>query len=130
MAGNRRWYQFQLGTLMIVVTILATFLGYHVNWIRQRHKFLVEVDRSADGRYFPLARSRPTQAPGLLWLFGERPCDCVTVSINDTANEGLNGDSQHLLKRAKRLFPEAALSTMYVSPQGKARVEPAEKLGY
>jgi hypothetical protein len=37
---RRRWYQFGLRTLFVVVAVVAAFLAYHVNWIRQRRVFL------------------------------------------------------------------------------------------
>ncbi len=136
MAGRWRWFQFKLRTLMIVVTILAVFLGYPINWMRQRHNFLIQVDRSGSFyRRGPVvgpvtAQSKPAEAPLLLRVFGERGQERIVVSINDAAKEGLNEDSQELLNSAKRLFPEAELLTVYVSLQGQAQVELAEKLGY
>ncbi len=33
---RRQLFQFGLGTVLVVVTVLAVFLGYGLNWIRQR----------------------------------------------------------------------------------------------
>ena len=41
---RRRWFQFGLRGLLGVVTVLAAFIAYHVNWIRQQHQLLHEAD--------------------------------------------------------------------------------------
>ena len=33
---RRRFFQFGLGTMFLLVTVLCAFLGYHLNWIRER----------------------------------------------------------------------------------------------
>ena len=68
----RRWFKwswltFSLRTLFVVVTVLAVFIAYHANWIRQRHTYLQDHPGAAD----ELATPRSTSAPGLLWIFGE-----------------------------------------------------------
>jgi hypothetical protein len=35
-APNRRWFQWSLRTLFVVVTVFGCWLGYEFNWIRQR----------------------------------------------------------------------------------------------
>ena len=41
-APNRRWFRYGLRTLFVVVTAVACWLAYELNWIYQRHKFLAE----------------------------------------------------------------------------------------
>jgi len=80
--NHRRWLRFSLRTLLIVVTLLAAFIAYHVNWIRQRHEVISGQfdpdiiffcrDRPIAGnlhRVLPLT-PRPPRGPGLTWLFG------------------------------------------------------------
>jgi hypothetical protein len=69
---RRRWFRFSLRTMFVVVTVVAIFVAYHVNWIRQRHEFL-----KTEVATFP-SQSRPS-APGLLWMFGEKGVPNLTV---------------------------------------------------
>ena len=43
---NRRYFQFSLRTLFALMTILCVWLGYQLNWIRERHKALEELQQS------------------------------------------------------------------------------------
>ena len=47
-APKRRW-TFTLRTLFVVVTVFGIWLGYEMNWIRERHAFLT---RRAEFRDF------------------------------------------------------------------------------
>jgi len=42
----RRWFRFSLRTMFVVVTVFAVWLGYQVNWIRERKKLRVEWEES------------------------------------------------------------------------------------
>ena len=89
----RRWFRFSLRTLFVLVTVVCVWLGYQLNWIRQRRDVLGsgevlvfdEVDRE----------SRP---PSLLWLFGEHGYSMMACSHNVTDEEAI-----------KRLFPESEI---------------------
>jgi hypothetical protein len=51
-APKRRWFQFTLRTLFVVVTVLACWLGYAVSWIKQRHAFLAQpMTKPPPGRW-------------------------------------------------------------------------------
>ena len=70
----RRRFQFRLRTLLIAVAVLAVpmaWVGYSLNWIRQRHAIL---DRQPPRVWSSSWGLLPTtaNAPGGLWLFGER----------------------------------------------------------
>jgi hypothetical protein len=41
---KRRWFAFSLRTLFVVVTLVACWLGYELNWIRQRRDFAARVE--------------------------------------------------------------------------------------
>lgn len=79
-APRRRWSAFSLQTLFVVVALLATPLGwvaYSLNWIRQRHEFrehhvALEFPTVLRGpSFFEMEECQP-EAPGCLWIFGER----------------------------------------------------------
>jgi hypothetical protein len=40
---RRRWFQFGLGTLFVVVTIFAVWLGWELKFIRERQAFLMRA---------------------------------------------------------------------------------------
>jgi hypothetical protein len=88
----RRWFRFSLRTMFVLVTVVCVWLGYQLNWIRQRREVLnsgeflgfQEVDRE----------SRP---PSLLWLFGERGYSALACSKNV--------DKEAI----ERLFPESTI---------------------
>jgi hypothetical protein len=94
---NRRYFQFSLRTLFALMTILCIWLGYQLNWIRERHKALEELQQSrvVFDAYKP--------APWSIRLI-ERGVPCIAVDP-DVAR-----DAQKV-GRLKRLFPEATLCT-------------------
>ena len=51
---KRRWPRFTLRTLFVVVTVFGCWMGYQLNWIRQRHVVLEnnEVVISSVGFYW------------------------------------------------------------------------------
>lgn len=99
----RRRCSFGLRTLLLIVAIAAAplaWVGYSLNWIRERHGFL---HRGTDGpveittlaiRY----ANNPPRAPGCLWLLGERGVTLIELPP-DSKRTGLHGTAQ-------RLFPE------------------------
>lgn len=113
---HRRWFQFGLRTMFVVVTVVAVFIGYHVNWIQQRRaartpqpvfpgsKYLVEAMDMSKGSL---------RAPGLLWIFGEKGVDelCVVFTFPDRARGEISNESaldeEVEAERIHRLFPEA-----------------------
>ncbi|MBI2825910.1 MAG: hypothetical protein HYX69_14590 [Planctomycetia bacterium] len=42
---RRRWFQFGLGTMFLLVTLFALWLAWELNFIHQRQAFLAWVDR-------------------------------------------------------------------------------------
>lgn len=112
---NRRW-SFSLRTLFVLVTLLACWLAYQVNWIRQRHMLLdqqkvlaEEWDRRHQKQwaYATLTVNAPT-APGLLWLFGEEGFGEIPLILVEK-DPGHPVDEASEMRTASRLFPEATL---------------------
>jgi hypothetical protein len=120
LAKPRRSFRFSLRTLFVVVTVFACWLGYQLNWIRERHAYLSKADAFFAGA--PLAPSRfrwnvtmaddpdlqrwsasvglPARAPWSLRIFGEPAVAMIDVTDEEFA--------QDWVKRGRRLFPEAA----------------------
>ena len=94
-ATRTRRLRFGLRTLFVLVTIVACWLGYSMNWIHQRREALASGTMQVSGP--DVALFFPPRAPGGLWLFGEKGEYEIIVPSND------EGDGQ----RAIRLFPEA-----------------------
>jgi hypothetical protein len=65
LAPSRRLFRFSLRTLFVVVTVFCVWLGYNLNWLRQRRAVI------QDSRSIQLIME-PHSAPGLLWVFGEQ----------------------------------------------------------
>jgi hypothetical protein len=97
-APRRRWFRFSLRTMLVVVTVFGCWMGYQVNWIRERHAAF--RDRRLQITRIPPPGFAPA-APQLLWLFGES--GITGVFLMDP--ELTPGD----LERLKSLFPEACV---------------------
>ncbi len=119
-APNRRWLQWSLRTLLVVVTVIACCLSYATNWARQRQRAL--------GRYVPLAQSsaglQPDRGPEIsaplpLLPLGEAGiANLRVIFILAGANESreqLSSDEQRFVAAASRLFPEAAVEIVRIS---------------
>jgi hypothetical protein len=98
---RRHWFRFSLRTLFLVVTVVGCWLGYYLNWARERHEILsTGTAREAGGLWatgvytsYPLG-----DLPLVLRLFRERRLRRV-------------GTSQANLDRVRKLFPEAEVET-------------------
>ena len=102
---RRRWFRFSLRTLFVVVTVFAAWLGWELNWIRERRLIANGAPRWVvfDTQLGTQHLVQP-KAPGILWIFGEPGYAAVrlVVCIDDQ-----NGDEDKEIMRAKGLFPES-----------------------
>ncbi len=92
---RRRWFRFSLRALFLVVTAFGCWLGYQLNWIRQREEFLAS-GRGSESIY--VISHQPIRAPRVLSLLGER--GRVLIEVSDSRD----------VAEARRLFPEANIS--------------------
>ena len=115
---KRRWFAFSLRTLFVMMTV-ACCMGYQLNWIRQRHSFASKhaAIGSASGHRGGLSSGwgqKQRVAPGLLWFFGEpaaaRICPLIVIDQYD----GSSLMDHEEIQLARRLFPEADVTPMYV----------------
>ncbi len=122
---DRRWLRFSLRTLFVVVTVLASWLGYELNWVRQRHQLLNRPDvlhwdqTTVVGvnLLVQLPKETPPRAPGLLWLFGETGIVELAWLIDESQfDESRSMDSYQEVQLARALFPEATLIEVYPRP--------------
>lgn len=93
--------RYSLRALLAVMTLLAAWCGYSVDWIRQRDAAL-DVEHIDVGMVSVTEwMNGPPAAPGMLWLFGEEGYLRICFDIN----EGWEQEQRRLAS----LFPEAEI---------------------
>jgi hypothetical protein len=100
--------------MFVVVTAVACWLGYELNWIRRRHAFLareLEMQEVEKVRYPPPAQF--VAAPSFLGLFGEPGYENVPVCGAGPYSTKFDGAAR--LKEAAALFPEATIEEWRMS---------------
>lgn len=109
--------------MFLLVMVLAAFMAYHVNWIRDRQAVLNQasaVSKAPRPPHFGTMGSWPSstlpepepqpKAPGLLWFFGEEGTAAITLEFTSQIGyspDDLGDNDRKELDRVKRLFPEA-----------------------
>jgi hypothetical protein len=99
----RRWFAIRLRTMFVLAAVLSvplTWVGYSLNWIRERHRVLNDVRSTAENGPDP-------QAPGLLWLFGERGRQDLWLRQKSPVD----------LRYAATLFPEGRIGRLIENEQ-------------
>ncbi len=99
---------FRPRTLFVVVTAVACWLTYELNWVRQRRHEIITGS--------VVARQGPThvRAPGVLSAFGEQGYTSITVLIPN-CHRVTTADEQEMA-RIQRLFPEATIDYLSGTP--------------
>ena len=100
-APKRPWYRFSVRWLFVVVTLFACclgWLGYQLNWIRQRHAALAGRNTHAQ---------LVNEPPGMLGLFGEPGFEWIGVSFPPRAGGALTQSELEEIERLQTLYPEA-----------------------
>jgi hypothetical protein len=113
---RRRWFQFGLGTMFLVVTVFAIWLGYKVNWMHERHQFIAQEKASAEARSVPVSFDSAyskTRAPGLLWTLHEPGYWAMFVIAEGDSESALTSHDYERLRIARRLFPEAKITAVH-----------------
>src|SRR6266702_5950070 len=98
-AHKRRWFQFSLRTLFIVMTLFGCWLGYQLSWIRQRHALLSPQQVYGCGTV--TVYQGGTSAPWSIRVFGEPGYGELIVEVDDCS------DADDTKRRVEMLFPEA-----------------------
>jgi hypothetical protein len=100
---RRRWFSFSLRTMFVAVSLFCMWLGYELNWIRERRAFL-RMNMQKDSLAVP--------APWSIRVLGERGYFIVYVQTRYRkviSDETLDVETIRRLNDARRLFPEAAI---------------------
>jgi hypothetical protein len=98
---RRRWFQFSLATMLVIVTLLSGFLAYHANWIRQRREVIRKVELNYDNSH--------ASPPGLLWMFNEQGYKSLCLRFGPTLGRPLSSVEDAEISRVQRLFPESVV---------------------
>ena len=96
---RRRWWQFRLRTLLVAVLLVSiplAWVGYSLNWIRQRRAAVQNPELK-----LVIPTHNYPDAPGGLWLFGEQGQHAFIRCPDYWTNEQVN--------RIRRLFPETRI---------------------
>ncbi len=96
---NHSWFRFSLRTLFVFMTVFACWLGYELNWVRQRHALLGRRDVLDWSESHKGAEPTRPAPPGQLWLVGEKGVGRLVV--------GETNEQEYI--EAQRLFPEATI---------------------
>jgi hypothetical protein len=106
---RRRWFQFSLGTLFVVVTVFALWLGWQAKIVRDRKNFLMmlndyeaaQIENLPPGSPVSIAINYPSfEEPTLpFWRhwMGDKARGVILLPVNAT--------DEHL-RMARELFPE------------------------
>jgi hypothetical protein len=107
---RRRWFQFRLRTLLVAMTVacaVSSWVGYQLNWIRERHAIMADgapmQNSQVLGRCTEVSYDNVVGAPWSLRLLGERGCCNLVLTFKKS-------DPQ--TARIRRLFPEAQVSSV------------------
>ena len=85
--------------MFVVVTVFACWLGYELNWIRQRHQAGAWIEANPPS-FRPMSKIYQTGSlPWSLRILGESPMELIELEIDD----------QSRLNEISKLFPEAAV---------------------
>jgi len=101
-APKRRWFRFSLRTLFVVVTVIACWLGWSLNWMRDRAEARAWIQEH--GYLVPRELvPRPVAAPWGLRLFREQG----EFSVGIEAQKVPVNELKPLARKLQRLFPES-----------------------
>jgi hypothetical protein len=109
--SRRRWFQFGLRTMFVVVTVFAVWLAWELKAVRDRRDFLALIDAVDLAESKPMfsvfLEDRPplSATPGTipfwrLWL-GDKPIEKIHLPLNW---------SHEQLEKTRSMFPEARVS--------------------
>jgi hypothetical protein len=102
-APKRRWFQFSLRTLFVVITVTAigcAALRAH-NWSVRRQTFL------ESGACLASSHTDDHHAPLPLRLMGEQGYLEIRVGLIGTFDVPLSAEQENEVERIRQLFPEA-----------------------
>jgi hypothetical protein len=119
---RRRWFSFRLLSLLIVVTLIGSWLGYHVSRVKQ-HEAAIGAIQALGGSYTAeISKSTPNW---LLSLLGEKYFKSVT-SVSFLRTPATDADMRNLEQ-----FPDVQwliLNDTQVTDRGMQSIQNLKKL--
>ena len=112
-APKRRWFQWSLRTLFVVVTLVGCATGwvvYQINWIRQRSEFVASEKRIHERRgvavtiAYTYPGKQPVRAPFMLWTLGETGFSDICVLADGIDTQRLTENDMERVRQARYLF--------------------------
>src|SRR5579863_9161354 len=102
---RRRWFQFSIGTMLLLITVFAVWLAWELAFVRARRAYLANLNYAqwhSDGqRMFNIApppAGEHATIPFWRSLLGDKPIDFIVLPT---------GWQPEDLKTGKALIPEA-----------------------
>ena len=97
----------------MVVTLVAVFIGYHVNWMSQRKLSRAWLSMQMNGGSFGYTPKPKSAFPWMLKLLGEKPEPLILMRWEPADNYKdlfpVPDEYLELVKRIEGLFPEAVI---------------------
>ena len=107
-APKRRWFRFSLRTLFVVMTVFACWLGYEINWIRQRHIVVGDTQVQTARYYLGVWIDSKTRQSHSRRIYSVAPWPLNWLGEPGYWGVALKqGTSDDEVARVRRLFPEA-----------------------
>jgi hypothetical protein len=107
-APKRRWFRFSLRTLLVVVTVLGSVLGWvtwNLNWIRERHATMTWYKQNGCGPVNVFQDG--TKAPWSIRILGEPGYGTILLDVK--LNRIPTADDQRVKRQVELLFPESTV---------------------
>lgn len=103
---RRRWFQFSLATMFVVVTALAVLLGWELKFIEQRAEFRDWLLNSGGDFRFKVNTPQLGADDVPVWRdwLGDSSCSLIMLGHNPTPAQ---------FEKAHKLFPEAEVRPRY-----------------
>jgi hypothetical protein len=108
---RRRWFRFSPRTMLVLVTLVCVYLGWAMNWKRQRREFLSRPDVIDYNEYMhgPNVAHQGQSAPLLLRILPEQGIAMIVLG------DGTEEVSAYTYQKARSLFPESSISVYHTS---------------
>jgi hypothetical protein len=102
-APSRRWFQFSLGTLFVLMTVLAIWLAWELMFIRERQAWLRRYPLLVDSEMLRSIPPRTSRIPWWRTLLSDEPVPLIAeLDIWDDNDR----------KYVAELFPEAEIVSL------------------
>ncbi len=110
-APKRRWLQFSLRGMLLIVAAVSLWLGYYVNWKNDRREARAWIDAHfiAHAGAGHIVLESPPDFPWMLKMLGEEPMPFILMAHrpSDGVSRPVPDEYYRLVARVRKLFPEA-----------------------